>query len=310
MVLVFFLGAFLAYLLYRPVNWIEKKGIKRVWAILILYLLAGVLLATALYLIIPGMVKELTTLARLYPEYAKQVQDMLGRIDDMNMPGQLNELCRQNLGKIEKGIYAALNGFLSGIYIFMGKVLALVFSPILAFYMLNDWEKIRDVFLGLFTPSARREASLMGNQIDNVLIEFLKGHLMIASMVGLAVGLAAWILGVRFPLLIGVVVGICDLIPYFGPFLGAVPAVALALSQSLRLAIYITIAMVIIQQAESNLITPRIMSDRLGLHPLVIVFALLCGGKLLGIWGMLFAVPLAAVLKVILNRAYLWLIDY
>jgi predicted PurR-regulated permease PerM len=151
---------------------------------------------------------------------------------------------------------------------------------------------------------------LLGNQVDNVLIEFLKGHLMIAALVGLASGLASLLLGVKFPLLIGIIVGICDLIPYFGPILGAIPAVALALSQSLRLGVYMTIAIVVIQQIESNLVTPRIMSDRLGLHPLLIVFALLCGGNLFGIWGMLFAVPLVAVMKVVLQRAFLWLLDY
>ncbi|MGE5390708.1 MAG: AI-2E family transporter [Deltaproteobacteria bacterium] len=307
--LTFLLGAILAYLLFRPVRWIEKHGVKRVWAILLLYLFFAGLLGLALMLAIPAMVRELTSLAHLYPQYADQVREMTARIDHINMPAKLSAVLNQNLARVEKGIYIGISNFLGGLYVFFGKILALIFSPILAFYMMNDWEKIRDVFLNMWTPSARREVSSMFSEIDVVLIEFIKGHLMIAALVGFTVGLAAFLLGVRFPLLIGIVTALADLVPYFGPFLGAIPAVAIGLSESMRLGLYMAAAILIIQQVESNVITPRIMGSKLGLHPLTIVFALLAGGKLLGIWGMLFAVPLLASLKVVLGRAYLWLVD-
>ncbi|NLW90388.1 MAG: AI-2E family transporter [Syntrophomonadaceae bacterium] len=307
--LTFLLGAILAYLLFRPVRWIEKHGVKRAWAILLLYLFFAALLGSALVLAIPAIIREMTILAHLYPQYADQVQELTARIDHINMPAKLSEVLNQNLARVEKGIYNAISNFLGGLYALFGKMLALIFSPILAFYMMNDWEKIRDVFLNLWTPKARREAVAMFAEIDSVLIEFIKGHLMIAALVGCAVGLAALLLGVRFPLLLGIVTGLCDLVPYFGAFLGAIPAVAVGLSQSLNLGIYMAVSIVIIQQLESNIVTPRIMGGKLGLHPLTIVFALLAGGKLMGIWGLLFAVPLLASLKVVLARAYLWLVD-
>lgn len=307
--LTFFLGAILAYLLFRPVRWIENRGMKRVWAILLLYLLVISVLSLALFLAIPAIVRELTGLAHLYPQYAQQVQEFTATIDHMNMPAKLNTVINQNLARVEKGIYTGLSNFLGGLYVLFGKVLALIFSPILAFYMMNDWEKIRDVFLSLFSPQSRREAVNIFSEIDVVLIEFIKGHLMVASLVGCSVGLSALLLGVRFPLLLGIVTGICDLVPYFGPLLGAIPAVGVALTDSMRLAVYMGLAILVIQQIESNIITPRIMGSKLGLHPLTIVFALLAGGKLMGIWGMLFAVPVFASMKVILGRAYLWLVD-
>lgn len=307
--LTFLLGAILAYLLFRPVRWIEKHSVKRVWAILLLYLIFAVSIGTALFLAIPAMVRELTSLAHLYPQYAEQVSEMTARIDHINMPAKLSAVLNQNLARVEKGIYIGISNFIGGLYALFGKMLALIFSPILAFYMMNDWEKIRDVFLNLWTPHARRELSAMFSEIDVVLIEFIKGHLMIASLVGCSVGLAALLLGVRFPLLLGIISALCDLVPYFGAFLGAIPAVAVGLSQSLHLGIYMAAAILVIQQVESNIITPRIIGSKLGLHPLTIVFALLAGGKLMGIWGMLFAVPLLASLKVVLGRAYLWLVD-
>ena len=99
------------------------------------------------------------------------------------------------------------------------------------------------------------------------------------------------------------------MIPYFGAFLGGVPAVAVALTESWQLALYMALAIFVIQQVEGGLITPRVIGDKLGIHPLVIVFALLSGGKLLGIWGMLLAVPLAAVLRVLISWLYLKLVE-
>ena len=307
--LTFFLGALLAYLLFRPVSYIEKKGLKRIWAIVLLYLGVAAILAVILALAIPGLVRELNGLAKLYPHYAQQAQEMAGRIDQMQAPEQLNQVINKNLGKLESYIYQVLNGFLSGFYNFLGKILALIFSPILAFYIMHDWEKIRDAFLNLFSPRARNELTMISRQIDNVLIEFIKGHLMVAAFVGTGIGISAALIGVKFPLLIGILSGVTNLVPYFGPILGGIPAIALAASESLRLALYMTIAIVVIQQLESNLITPKIIGDKLGLHPLVIVFALLAGGKLLGIWGMLFAVPVTAILKIIVGWSYLKLVE-
>jgi len=307
--LTFFLAALLAYLIFRPISFIEKKGLKRVWAVIVLYTGVAAIVGVILALAVPGLVRELSKLAELYPQYAEQAQQMAGRIDEIQAPEQLTQVIDKNLDKIESYIYKALNGFLSGFYNFLGKILALIFSPILAFYIINDWEKIRETFLNLFSPRTRHEITMVSHQIDNVLIEFIKGHLMVATFVGVATGISAALIGVKFPLLIGIVSGITNLVPYFGPILGGIPAIALAASESFRLALYMAGAIVVIQQLESNLITPKIIGDKLGLHPLVIVFALLAGGKLFGIWGMLFAVPVTAVIKVIVGWSYLKLVD-
>lgn len=303
--LAFFLGGLLAYLLFRPVLWIEKRGLKRTWAILVLYLLVAGVVGVALAFAVPAIVRELSELAQAYPRYARHAQDMAGRIEDIQMPLQLNQVIRENLGRVEATIYDWLGAFLGQFYNFLGKIFAIIFSPILAFYILNDWEKIRDALLNLFSPHARREASGLFRQMDTVLIEFIKGHLTVALFVGAATGVAALFLKVKFPLLIGILAGVTNLVPYFGPFLGGIPAVGIALSQSFRTALFMTIAILVIQQIESNLVTPKIIGDRLGMHPLLIVFALLAGGKLMGIWGMLFAVPVAAVLKVFLSWVFL-----
>jgi predicted PurR-regulated permease PerM len=307
--LSFFLGALIAFLLYRPVHFIESRGIRRTWAILLLYLLVLSALGLIVSVTLMGLGKELNELAELVPEYADQAQELAEQVDEYPLPKELNRIVDENLLRIKKLVYDGVRHFINDLYLFLGRILAIIFSPILAFYILNDWERIRDGGLRLFSPGARREITLILQQIDDVLFEFLKGHLTVSLFVGIATGISAALIGVKFPFLIGLIAGITNLIPYFGPFLGAIPAVAIALSQSWRLAIYMGIAIFIIQQVESEIITPKIIGEKLGLHPLVIVFALLSGGKLFGLWGLILAVPVVAVSKVIVKWGYLKLVE-
>lgn len=305
----FILAGILAYLLYRPVRYVENKGLKRVWAILLVYVLVILVMGTLLSFALPGMIRELSDLARAIPGYADEAQKMAEQVQALDVPERLGQIINENIAQVNEYVYQGLRKFVGGVYNFLGKIIAIIFAPILAFYIINDWETIRGSFLNLFSPKGRREVESVFTEIDVVLIEFLKGHLMVATLVGTLVGLAALLLGVKFPLLLGVLSGVTNLIPFFGAFLGGIPAVAVALGESWRLALYMTGAIVVIQQVESNLVTPKIIGDKLGIHPLLIVFALLSGGSLLGIWGMLFAVPAAAVLKVLVSWMYLKIVE-
>ncbi|WP_073090995.1 AI-2E family transporter [Thermosyntropha lipolytica] len=300
----FALGFLLAYLLFRPVRYIERRGIRRLWAILLVYASVLALSFLFLYFALPGIIKEMTALAHLLPRYADQTEEIMSKIDHIDMPHKLKEVFWKNVRDIEEFIYKGLNSLVKGIYDVLETALFLIFAPILAFYVMMDWEKIGDGFLHLFSPPVRLEIKQLFKDIDEVLISFIKGYFLVACIVGGLTGVTAYFIGVKFPLLLGILAGITNLIPFLGAFLGGIPAVLLALTDSWRLALYMALGIVIIQQLESNFITPRIIGNRLGLHPLVIVFALLAGGNLLGIWGMLIGVPLAAVLRVIFSWFY------
>ncbi len=308
-VYTFLVGGIVAYFLYRPVIFFERKGMKRIWAIVIIYIVAIALLGLLMWLAIPRLVKELTEVATMLPAYAAQVQEFSTRMHNLHLPGRLDEMVQENTLRIENYIYSVLKAFVGSIYNFFSKALIIVFAPILAVYIINDWDKIREAFLKLLPPAGRRDMSFLAGKIDDVLIEYLKGHLFVSTLVGIFTGLAATIIGVDFALVIGIISGISNLVPYFGPILGGIPAVVLALVQSGRAGLYMIIAIIIIQQVESNFITPKIIGERLGMHPLTIVFALLAGGELLGILGMLIAVPLTAALRIILSYLYLKFVD-
>jgi predicted PurR-regulated permease PerM len=287
----------------------EKKGIKRMWAILIIYILIINLAGLALWFAIPQLVQELSAVAAMMPQYANQFEELINQVNGIQWPDKLDQLIEQNVSKIENYIYGTLQGFVSGIYSLLSKVLIIIFAPILAFYILKDWEDIRTTFLNILPPGTRREFCIMARQIDTVVIQFTKGYLMISAMIGVLIGIAAAIIGVKFAILIGIISALSELVPYFGPLLGGIPAVGLALSQSPQAALYMALTIIILQQIESNIISPKIIGDKLGMHPLMIVFALLAGGKLMGVWGMLIAVPLTATLRIIGQYIYLKIVE-
>lgn len=305
----FLIGGLLAYFLYRPVLWMENKGIKRMWAILIIYILVISLVSSALWFAIPKLVQEMSGVAAMMPQYVHQFEELINQVNGIQWPGKLDQLIEQNVSKIENYIYGALQGFVSGIYSLLSRVLIIIFAPILAFYILKDWEDIRTTFSNILPPGTRREFSIMAGQIDRIVIQFTQGYLMISAMIGLLIGTAAAIIGVKFALLIGIISALSELVPYFGPLLGGIPAVGLALSQSPRAALYMALAIIILQQIEATIISPKIIGDKLGMHPLLIVFALLAGGELMGIWGMLIAVPLTASLRIIGYYIYLKIVE-
>lgn len=305
---IFVLGAVLAYLLYRPVLYLESLGLNRGWAIIVVYLILFGSLAALLITAVPAMLTELKSLVASVPQYADQIQQAIKGIEAIEIPDKLSATLNKNLNTMEASLYSSISNFFLAFYNFLSKLFAIIIAPILSFYMIYDWDKIREAFLRLLSPGSRREIIILFERIDEVLIGFIRGYLIVSLFVGILTGLVAFILGVSFPVLIGFVAALTNLIPYFGPFLGGIPAVGIALTVSTRTALYMTIAIVVIQQVESSIITPKVIGNEIGLHPLLIVFVLLAGGQLFGIWGMLLAVPITAILRELFSWVHLRLV--
>lgn len=297
----FILGSLIAYLLYRPVLWLEKKGLSRVLAILFLYLLLGGVAFGLVFIILPRFWHEIRDLANYLPDYYDAM------LNYWNQHGR-NTLSIIDFTPLKVHLKSMANNWLkdmaSGLIDSFSTIMDIIFSPILGYYILRDWDKLRDGFISIWPVRKRESVRYFGAEIDLVLQAFVRGELTVCLIEGALVGIVTALLGIKFALLIGVLAAIAELFPYFGPFLSGIPAVGMALLQSPRLALYTLVAFLIIQQIEANLISPRIIGDRVGLNPLLVIFALLAGGVLFGLWGMLLAVPMAAVIKVVGQLTY------
>lgn len=280
-----------------------RRGLhlSRAWAILIVFLLLVILVITLTGLIVTPVVLEaqgflanlpqnllrLETIVQGWEDRYTWLPDLTGIV--RRLPNEINRLTRY---------FAPAAGVA---FRFVGGVLTVITVLFLAFYMLVEGPAVSRGFLRLFPRANREEVADVLDQIGIKFGGWVRGQLLLGLIIGTAAGLGMWAIGMPFPMLLGIIAGITELIPMVGPILGAIPAVFLALFQE-PWKIWVTIAFyAIIQQAEANFVVPRVMRAAVGVSPLLTIIALTIGARLLGAAGALLAVPVAAALQVIIG---------
>jgi predicted PurR-regulated permease PerM len=303
----FLLAGVLVYLLSPLVDAVERRGHRRVSSILVVYLATAVVGAAMGLYGLPRLAGQLDTLAGTVPLYTRQVQEMAGVLQDRyasaGLPSEMKEIIDARISQAEDKILSMAEWATAGMVGLMGHVVNILLAPVLAFYILKELGRCKSEFSRLIPLHWRMDVLELLSDVNRVLKSYIQGYLLVCLLVGLLVGLTLAALGVEFALTLGIFAGLTELIPYFGPVIGAVPAVAVALLTSKWMAVKVVLAFFVIQQLEGNVISPKILGDRVGLHPLAVIVFLFAGGKLYGLTGMLLAVPAAAVLKIFLSFA-------
>jgi predicted PurR-regulated permease PerM len=236
------------------------------------------------------------------------IQDFRTNFRSTGLPNQVAQVIDENLAHVEVFVVERLRVFLQTLPEMLASLSLFILSPVLAIYFLADWKRLNKGCLRLVPQKWRVEWQRLLQDINHVVRRFIRGDLIVAVVVGILTGIGVKLVGMDYALLIGIICGVFDLIPYFGPVIGAVPSILLGLTHSPIMGLKIAIVIIVVQQLESDVISPKLMGDSVGLHPLLIVFVLLAGGELAGFWGMLFSVPIAAVLRVILRHIYFRLV--
>ncbi len=313
-VLVPFIFAFLlAYILNPLVRIVEKKKVPKGLAILLVYLVVFGLLVLVIMFGVPHIMEEFNRLGRAIPRLTEEVQGIIAHLEKryskFTLPEGIKQVLDERIKHLEGALINTVRAGTGSLVRMFSYLLGLVIAPIFTYYMLKDLERIKDSFTLTIPRLYRSDVLAIGRDLDEIISGFLRGHLLISLIVGLLTGIGISLIGLDFAFIIGVIAGVAELVPYLGPFITAVPAVALALLVSNKTAVYAVIVIIIVQQLESAVISPKILGQNMGLHPLLVIFALLAGGELAGFWGVLLAVPAAAAIKVILRYIYLKLVD-
>ncbi|MDA8236186.1 MAG: AI-2E family transporter [Clostridia bacterium] len=312
-ILLPFLLAFLvAYLLKPMVNFLERRGLTRLLAICAVYLLMAALAAGVAFYGFPKLISELNQLGETIPEYTRRIKEINNTVqlqyDRFTLPDSVRLVVDQRIAEGEKGILRMVDKAAGSLLGLFSHLFSFLLAPVLGFYILKDAEGIRKKFEGSIPTRYRADVLALVRDVDQVVRSFIRGHLMVSFIVGVLTWLGMALIGMPFALVIGIIAGVADLVPFFGPLIGAVPAVAIGSLQSWQLAGYALLVILVVQQLEGNVISPKILGDSLGLHPLMIIFVLLAGGHLYGVVGMLVAVPLAASIRVIGRYVFLKLV--
>jgi len=186
------------------------------------------------------------------------------------------------------------------------NVLALLFLvPFILFYMLLDGEKLAPALVVYLLPTRlQAEGRKILREMDKALSKYIQGQALICIAVGSLAFVGFLVIGIEYALLLAVVVAITNIVPYVGPIVGTIPALIVGIVQSTTMAWLALLVMVVVQQLESLVLSPRIMSKKLGSHPVAILFVMIAAGSLFGFWGVFLAVPVFAVLRVSLAHLY------
>jgi len=311
--LPFLAGLVLAYFLDPVADALERLGLPRLAATLIIVLASVVALAVALIIFLPMLGEQIAKLATTLPHYVSELVERFNELAPAwlkNVFTQPNPEMSSQVGDIAgklAGWFAALIASIwSGGLAFVNLVSLLLVTPVVAFYLLNDWDYMV-TRVDSWLPRAHAETiRKLAREINEAMAGFIRGQGTVCLLLGAFYAIALSLAGLSFGMLIGLVTGMLSFIPFVGAIIGGVAAIGMALVQFwpdwVQIAIIAGI-FVLGQFIEGNFLSPKLVGDSVGLHPVWLMFALFAFGYLFGFVGLLMAVPLAAAAGVLIRFA-------
>ena len=300
----FFLAIGIGYIISPLVRMAELRGAPRVAAIFTAYVLVAAVIGFSLAFVLPPLAMQLDEIVSLFtrdPAVDGLAADWWRRLG-FQPDGAASRLAAAAVDRAEIYISEVARAAGRGVSGLTSQLFSILLAPVIAFYLTRDVDDIRDRFASWLPPASRQRIMNMVADIDRALAGWVRGQVIVCTFVGVATGISLAVMGVRYALAIGFLSGVLEIIPYFGPVFAMIPAVLLAAQKSTLTAVIAAAAFVTIQQVESVVVSPKIVGECVGLHPLVVIGALLVGGTLFGVVGILLAVPVTAVLLILGQR--------
>jgi len=311
--LPFLIATLLAYVGDPLVDRLEKK-IPRGISVLIVFLILSAFVLTLLFILLPMIERQLINFIQAIPKYLDWIQQVVvpWLISNVGVSGidldfaEIKASIKEHWTKAG-GVAAGLVGTVSksGLAI-IGWVVNIVLLPVLTFYILRDWDILTSRLLELMPRQSQSTVIKIARDSDSVLSAFLRGQLMVMLALGTIYSVGLSLIGMDFSLLIGLLAGIVSFVPYLGFIVGILVAgiAAMVQFQDAYQLLPVLLVFGVGQLFESFLLTPVFVGDKIGLHPVAVIFAVMAGGQLFGFFGILLALPVAAVAMVLLRHAH------
>jgi len=315
--LPFIIGMALAYLLDPVADRLEKIGMSRLWATITILVAALILFVLILLIVIPVLVSQLTGFVERLPGYISSLQELARNLLNSRVAEFLGIAdVDQGIDELARNSAGAIGGFLSSLLaggqVLVDTVGLLVVAPVVAFYLLYDWDHMVAQIDDWMPRDHLATIRQLANEIDLALAGFIRGQGTLCLILGLFYAVGLSLVGLNFGLLIGSVAGLISFIPYVGSIVGFVLAVGVALVQFWPDWIMVVVVAGIFaagQFLEGNILQPRLVGSSVGVHPVWLMFALFAFGSLFGFVGMLVAVPATAAIGVFVRFGLAQYID-
>lgn len=306
----FLIAMIISYVLNPIVRLLNGRKVPRTIAVLLIYAVFITSVTVIMLNLIPMFMKQLKELNEHMPQLSMKAQDWFDGLNENKMlPGSIREGINHSLINMENSISESVSKFVNEIGTTLNMLLIAFIIPFLAFYMLKDYRLLEKTALAVVPQAHRKKTVQLLIDIDTALGNYIRGQLLVCVIVGVLSYIGYWLIGMPYPLLLASLVAIFNIIPYMGPFFGAAPAILMALTISMKMVVMVVVVNMVVQMLEGNVVSPQVVGRTLNMHPLVIIFALLVGGELAGVIGLILAVPFFAVMKVIVQHVYRYYIE-
>ena len=300
-----FIGLVAAWLLNPLVSYFQKKGMNRIMATIIVFVVLILIVVLFFWSIIPILFEQINELSNMIPKIVADANWTLNNIfDDLaNIEGlditeirdgvfnSISEYGKTLMVSVPESFVKMVSGLFSGI----GQI---VLGLLVGFYLLLNFDGANKHLFSLIPKKYQKESKLLIEVVDSKLHRFVKGTLLSSSILFLLNLIGFSLIGLKAPILFALFCGITNIIPYIGPYIGSVPAIIVGFSQGSAIGVLVLIVITITQLLEGNILHPLIMSKSMKLHPVTIIVSLLIFGNLFGIIGMVIATPVVSLLKI------------
>lgn len=303
-VAIFVASILLASLIEPFASWFAQRRIPRGLAVLIVYVCLLSLTAIFVVLFVPVVREQSAQLFSHFTNYYSQATESLGQVRKFSEDYGFADNLTSSLATLQSSFATSFGSVFSTVKGVVGTVAATFIVLVLAFYMVVEEEKMRKYFRSLAPVEYQPYVSHLMKKMSRKMGEWLRGQIILGVIVGVAVYIGLKLLGVNYALLLAIMAGVLEVVPYVGPIISFIPAVVIGAAESPIVGIGVAILYLVIQQIENHLLIPKIMQKVTGLNPILSILALLVGIKAGGLIGAILAIPLAMMGVVILEDLF------
>ncbi|HFI0103167.1 TPA: AI-2E family transporter [Streptococcus suis] len=308
------LTGLLYYLLNPMVDWMEKHKISRTVGISILFVLISLLIIWGLAVAIPSIQEQVTSFAQNLPSNIQKIEGQVTSLLQDQRFEQFRPTALELLNKVNDQIVAYAQKFSSSAVNWASNlistasqiIVAVLIMPFILFYLLRDGQYLNKHITQYLPTKWREPIGTVLSDVNGQLSNYVRGQVTVAIIVALMFSVMFSIIGLSYPITLGVMAGFLNLIPYLGSFLAMIPAVILGLIAGPIMLIKVLVVFMIEQTIEGRFVTPLIIGSSLSIHPITILFVLLTAGQMYGVLGVLLGIPIYASIKVLVKAAFEW----
>ena len=310
----FAIAALFAYLFNPLVQRLEARGVGRSWGVSLVFLVLTLAVVAIVLILIPFMERQVARFIDQLPRWTAWARDVATPWIEARFGISLDTFDSGELVSMLQGHWKEAGGFATSVLSKVSKsgfaivawLLNLVIVPVAAFYLLRDWNIVVERIHAMVPRSIEPVVVRLARESDETLGGFLRGQISVMVLLGVIYGIGLSVVGVSVGPLIGMIAGLISFVPYMGAIVGVGMGVIAALVQGLDTVhvVFVLVVFAVGQLLEGYVLVPKLVGDKIGLHPVAVMFAILAGGELFGFIGVLLALPLAAVVMVMLRYAY------